>query len=1072
MKKNILTPLLILLIFCISKGFSNPLPYNYYIPNKGQWDKEILYAAFSENNTVFVTRNSLCFDYFQFVKKNNNVIKQGQNIKLLLNSANFSNEIPYEESPWYLNFFVGNNTNSWLSRVKGYRRLLFKDLLPKIDLHFRFEESNPRYDFFVQPGGDPSSIKMKFEGADYTFSDGKNIHLMTRFGEVINGRLFAYQNENGKEIEVNAYFIQTGQNEFSIKIDNYNPNEVLIIDPIVTMSYFGGSANDAFVDGIEIEVGKLLATGFTESPNFPKTSGAYDTTYNENRDVFVALFDIQFAKRELIFSTFLGGASTDYPVGLGYDDLGNIYVAGTTNSADYPLVNPIGTTINGGFDIFVTKMNKEGTNLIYSTFLGGNKDDIATVGKLAPDKGFLVTGYTTSTNFPTTGGAYQSTIKGREDIFFIKLSSSGRLIEYATYIGGGDDDEPYGMAVTPSGNTFIVGRTKSSDFPIVPYRTGGWPNPSVLDSPYDRTYNGGWDAFAIKMLGDGGKIDYSTYFGGTADDIARAVTYTQDEKIIFAGETYKESVSQPSFPISTNPYQSTIKGGAEIFVASLTNIITSTNQWGQTRRRQDLLFSTFIGGSSNDFPVSIELLRNNSLALSGHTNSTNFPIVNNPSGRKIGKYDLFYVNMNADGSNVNYSDLAGTADDDSTKSFILTPNGDYYFLGVTNSKNMTVVNPIKGTSYGGGNDGLLIKYSPSDLRLDNPSGGESWCPNNTINIRWNSEVFTTNDTFNLEIKRGAISNWEPLASNIKGLSYNWTIPPTIFGDELWIRVSHKRGLIASNILPFTIYQLPQITSIGSSPETSDFCEGDSVVFWISAVGSKLKYQWFFNNKMIEGKTDSVLVIRNLTPENSGSYKVIASGACPTTIESNPFIVRVIPATKVLEHSSDTTIKLGQKLFLFVRAKGDSLQYQWFKDGNKLLAQTKSFFQIENVSKNDKGVYYCKVQGVCGADSTQPIRVEIDTTVLGITHQEIFQSTVAFDNDRSLLEVYFLANKDEILNIDIIDILGNRFQLINGTPLQNGINFFQIPLNSISSGTYYILLYNERTRYIYPINVLR
>lgn len=1048
--------------------YAFPIPNGYFIPNKGQWDNYILYAAFAQNKTISVTPTSLIFDYFQFEENENSLKKKGHTLKLIINSANLRPGIGYNESPWYLNYFLGKNPNNWVSNLYGYRRVFLENILPKIDLNLRFEESFPRYDFIVKPGGAPTSIKLRFEGSEEVFTDGKNIFIMTRFGEVINGKLFTYQIENGQEIEIPSYFIQTNPNEFSIQVEKYNPNNILIIDPIVSMSYLGGSANDAFVDGIEIYTGKLLATGWTESSNFHITPGAYDTTFNENRDVFVSLLDVQFANRVLIFSTFLGGASVDYPVGIGYDDVGNIYVAGTTNSSDFPLVNPIGTSINGGFDIFVTKMNGEGTSLIYSTFLGGNKDDIATAGKLAPDKAFFVTGHTTSTNFPTTGGAYQSTIKGREDIFLIKLSSSGRLIEYATYIGGGDDDEPYAMAISPSNNIYIVGRTKSSDFPIIPYRTwGGY----ILDSPYDRTYNGGWDAFAIKMLGDGGKIDYSTYFGGTADDIARAVTYTSDEVIIFAGETYKETVSQPSFPISSNPYQSTHKGGAEIFVTKLSNIITSSSGGG-TRRRQDLLFSTFIGGSSNDFPASIELLKNNSIALSGHTNSTNFPIVNNPSGKKIGKYDLFYLNMTSDGSNVNFSDILGTTDDDSTKSFIMTPNGDYYFLAVTNSKNMTPINPIKETSYGGLLDGLFIKFSPADLRMEYPAGKEDLCPNTTVNIRWNSEVFMQSDTFNLELKKDPTSDWELLASNIRGLNYNWTIPPTIYGDEIWLRVAHKRGLIAWNSIPFTIYQLPQITSTGSSSENSTFCEGDSVQFWVSAVGSKLKYQWFFNNQIIQGKTDSVLLLANLLPENSGSYKVIVSSACPTTVESPPFNIKVNVATKVLEHSNDTTVKVDDSLVLYVHSKGDSLQYQWYKDGNKLLGQTKSTFKIDRVTKYDKGIYYCKVQGLCGNDSTKPINVDIDTLVLSANDKPDLNYNFSFDQNQSLLTFNYYNESENVLYLELINLIGNRVTLLSEHQLTNGWNNFQIPMNLLSSGFHFLLIKTDQRSFIKEIIIVR
>ncbi len=1036
-----------------------------FIKNLGQWDSDIKYVYSKGNQSFVISDNSLFFDYFQITGSEEHRVKSGQVLKISFENAEFKTPIERNILDTRYNYFIGDNPEHWKTNVYAVEELIFPDLYSNVDLLVKLDNFSPRYDFIVKPNADPTQIVLNFEGVQVLGTDGKNIRLLTRFGEIVNGNLFAFQMENGIQAEIECRFKQIGENRFAFELGNYDKNKILIIDPIVFQSYFGGSGNEEAVSIVEVSTGIVIIAGWTESTNFPTTPGAYDASFNNVKDVFITKLDLRGATRKVIWSTFLGGSGTEYPAGMEVDELGNIYVGGTTNSTDFPLVEALGITINGQNDAFITKLNPDGNRIVYSTYVGGTKDDITTAMRLAPDKGVIITGYTTSTDFPVTGGAYQNKIKGREDIFVFKLSSSGKLIEYGTYIGGGDDDRPYGMAVSITNNIFIVGGTKSSDFPAVPYRTG-WGG-SVLDSPYDRTFNGGWDAFAIKILGDGGKLDFCTYFGGTADDIAYTVTYTNDQRIIFAGITFKESISNPSFPLSENAFQSTHKGNAEIFIASLSNIIESRDWQGNTRRRQDLVFSTFLGGSGNEYPTGLGLLPNNTLILTGFTNSTNFPIVNNPTGKKIGKYDLIYVNMSLDGSSVLFSDILGTSDDDSTKAFFKASNGDYYFAAVTNNKNLTQINPLEGASYGGQNDLLLIKNTMADLRLDYPVGKEELCPNTNVNIRWVSEEYSSNDTFDIDIKLGANSDWTPLAKNVKGMSYTWSIPATTFGDQVWLRVSHKRGNIAVTANPFKIFELPTIEEVSKFPENNVFCEGDTVYFKVVARGSKLKYQWMFNNSSIPNATDTVLMIADLKESNSGQYKVIVSGACPSTVESQVFTINVKPKTTILLSSADTNIVEYSTLKLYVYAKGDNLTYEWFKDGSKLLGQNKNELIIENVSMADSGTYKCVVSGTCGMASTQDIIVKVEPYKSVFSDNE--GTKFLLQNDNSVLTI---VNNDGLVieTIRACNLFGIVYELYPMNDSRTG--FTQFDISTLHSGFYTILVKVGDSYRSYPIVIVR
>ncbi|MCX7909843.1 MAG: SBBP repeat-containing protein [Ignavibacteria bacterium] len=1025
----------------------------YYIPNLGQWKNDVILLAKGNGYNLFVKNGSLNFDYFTYEELNNTMIKHGHLVKI--NLVNSKTTMPFFQEPslWKLSFFYGNKPENWATDLQGYKSVRFVEVYPKIDLVLKFDGENPRYDFVVKPGGDPSQILLNFSGAYSVRTDGKTIRYTTRFGEVVNSYLFAFQNENNIVNEIPCRFVQKGDNEFSFEVGAYDKSKELIIDPIVMMSYFGGSNEDRIVKMKELSTGILLVGGWTTSNNFPTTEGAYDNSFNDIKDAFICKLDLRGSKRNLMYGTFFGGGGSDYISGLSVDEVGNIYIGGTTNSTDFPLKNPINNSINGLNDAFITKFSSDMKSLVYSTYIGGNKDDIVTSAQLAQDKGFFVCGYTESTNLPTTGGAIQTKLKGRKDIFIIKLSSSGQLVDYCTYIGGGDDDIPYDMVVSEAGNIFITGTTKSGDFPMAPYREvqQGWQT-IVTESPYDRTFNGGWDAFAIKLLGDGGKLDFSTYFGGTADDVGMAVAYTADQKIIFAGITYKET-TQPSFPISQNAYQNTHKGGVEIFVCGLSNIITSTGGWGLTYKRQDLDFSTFFGGSSNEYPSSL-ILSGKFLYMVGYTNSSNFPIVNNPTGKKIGKYDIFYAQMLSDGSGVNFTDIYGTVDDDSSSAFYLTPVGDFYIAGLTNSKNLPTINPITGSGYQGSNNILLMKYSYTDLRFDNPVGKEKVCPNYVLNIKWNSETLTANDTFDIDIKVGPTGNWEPLAHNVKGLNYAWTIPTSFYADSVWLRISHPRGIVATLANPFSVYELPTILESGSKPVNPVVCEGDSVILYLKAKGSSIKYQWLFNGSPISGATDTILVVRNIDATKKGQYKGIVSGPCPITAETPIFNIDFIPGTKILSHTNDTTVKKGQTLSLYVYATGDKLSYQWYKDDQRLIGATENKFEIKNVSKADEGIYKCRVTGTCGEKFTQPIKVDVDTVIVSVENSKE-TSFKYFISGKHQLTIEFFAEVSHLpSSINIYNPFGQKINNSN-YKVENSGNRISISLENLATGIYFV-----------------
>jgi hypothetical protein len=268
------------------------------------------------------------------------------------------------------------------------------------------------------------------------------------------------------------------------------------------------------VDG----AGSAYVTGYTESREFPTTAGAVQTTHAGFFDAFVTKLDATGSG--LVYSTYLGASSADLGLGIAVDGAGSAYVTGRTSSTDFPTTAGAAQTTNAGFeDAFVTKLDPTGSELVYSTYLGGSTDEMGAGGAgIAVDGAgsAYVTGDTRSTNFPTTLGAAQTTHAGGfRDAFVTKLDAIGSALIYSTYLGGFDVDAGYGIAVDGAGSAYVTGTTTSTNFPTTAGAAQTTPVGGQdafvakiefvvpLPTSTDQCKNGGWKTFGVfKNQGD------------------------------------------------------------------------------------------------------------------------------------------------------------------------------------------------------------------------------------------------------------------------------------------------------------------------------------------------------------------------------------------------------------------------------------------------------------------------------------------------------------------------------------------------------------------------------------------
>lgn len=394
---------------------------------------------------------------------------------------------------------------------------------------------------------------------------------------------------------------------------------------VVYSTYLGGSLTDEG-NGIAVDsAGNAYVVGTTVSTNFP-TVGPFQATLGGGGplpDAFVAKLDPTGST--LVYSTYLGGSSEDDGFGIAIDPncspAGScaVYVAGGTSSVDFPVANSEQSTLKGGFDAFVAKLDPTGAKEVYSTYLGGTGQDEAFAVAVDGSSNAYVTGQTASNDFPTTNGAFQTAFGGNTNAFVAKLSFSGTMpspglsLAYSTYLGGSSIDSASGIAVDSSGSAYVAGAASSSNFP--------------LQSPLQGAAGGGQDAFVAKFNPTGSALVYSTYLGGSGNDVAQGIAVDSAGRAHVAGFT-----TSNNFPLS-GAVQTTNSGNQDAFVARL-------NPSGCA-----LAFSTYLGGKAKDAANNIAVDSSGASYVVGTTSSNDFPIQSPLQAATGGGNDAFVAKM-------------------------------------------------------------------------------------------------------------------------------------------------------------------------------------------------------------------------------------------------------------------------------------------------------------------------------------------------------------------------------------------------------------------------------------------
>jgi hypothetical protein len=663
----------------------------YFIPNAGQMNPQALFYAQTQEYTLWCTHTGLVFD---------SLAGKGLRSVSTLNfiGAEMAEVVPLNMADYTVSYFKGKNQAEWNAGIQTSGAVLYKDLYKNIDLKLYGNKNHLEYDWIVKKGGDPAQIQFIFDGVNsISLSESGDLVVETAGNQLVHTKPYAYQNIGGEQRAIDVSFAAVDESTYGFVLGDYDPEYDLFIDPLLVFiyaTYLGGAELDQAWDITVDTKGRAYITGFTASNDFPTTSGVYNPNHNGAMDVFVTKFNK--TGTDLVYSTFIGGSSSDWSYGIAVDIDGYVYLAGATASADFPIMGgAYDTSYNGGTDAFVAKLNKNGSALMFSTFIGGSDEDTGYDIVLGKDGEIFITGSTNSTDFPTTQGADDRVFGGFYDGFATKFDSEASKLIYSTYIGdeyleelfgiavdkndaayvtgyvdydgdlgdgdsdvwavkldnkgskqvysfifgGGDDESGRAVVVDEFKKAYIVGWTESSNFPTTP-------------EAFDPTYNGHTDAFVCKLKIDGSDFVYCSYLGGTCWDWGEDIDLYDDLSAVVTGYT-----TTGDFPVTEDAFDPVHNGSADAFVSYV------------SPDGRDLPYSTFLGGRAPDYGTGIAVDVFEITHTTGYTESANFPIsrdayqreLNNEEGISDGYYVKFAREWPISIEITNPSPLAGVA---------------------------------------------------------------------------------------------------------------------------------------------------------------------------------------------------------------------------------------------------------------------------------------------------------------------------------------------------------------------------------------------------------------------------
>jgi uncharacterized repeat protein (TIGR01451 family) len=617
------------------------------------------------------------------------------------------------------NYFIGNDPAQWHKNVANYEKVRYAGIYPGVDLVYYGNQKQLEYDFVVKPGADPNAIALNFAGGA---DAGKQIPLSINHdgdlvatlegGEISFHKPIVYQKNATTKTPVEGRYTLKADGRVGFELGAYDHSKQLVIDPVLSYSTYLGGSDEDISYGITygVRYGQPILVGSTRSADFPEILALYPfgggtCGTQVCRDIFVAKYNPALTK--LIFATFVGGSNDDVPSQVTQDIFGDIFLVGYSLSTNFPVRGPVfQKTFKGGSvtgDAVVVEVESAGFYLEWSSYLGGSGDDQAFGVAVDAPGNVFVSGHTTSTDFPVTTGAYQTTCPvnstgGCSTSFVSEVNPTGKALVYSTYLGGsnGLGESAYGIALDTNDDAYLSGITGSPNYPTS-------SNAYKTQCGSDGQCNGTFDGFVTELNPTGTKVLASTFIGGSNFDYTGGIV-VKPTAIYVSGSTVSSD-----FPVTSSAAQKTY-GGAS------TGCVVSTGTCGDgtvskfNTTLTTLQYSTYLGGSLDDNPgMSMAVDTNGYMYVTGQTASLNFPLVDAMQATYGGgSSDAFLTQITPQGA-IGYSTYFGGNGEDWAYRVALDPTNNAYITGGTLSTNLQMTahsaQPTCGTD-GNCNGGL------------------------------------------------------------------------------------------------------------------------------------------------------------------------------------------------------------------------------------------------------------------------------------------------------------------------------------------------------------------------------
>lgn len=531
-----------------------------------------------------------------------------------------------------VNYLTGSDPSKWVRQIPTFATVKYFGIYPGIDVRFHGRRGQLEYDFDVAPGADAREIKIRFDQSAKVHSEANGDIVIERDGIRIRQHSpHAYQAHDGLLKEINSRAVING-NEIRFDLGSYDRAAKLVIDPVLVCStYFGGSG------GVDVP-------------------------------------------------------SSEYPAAVAMDSAGNIYLAGSAPSSDFPVTagafqakKPDSPNGAAGF---VAKVSADGQTLIYSTYLGGSGNDIATGIAIDSAGNAYITGISSSTDFPLVKPFQSKNNDKSGSAFVAELNATGSALVYSSYLGGTESDATAGIALDSQNDAYVSGTTTSTDFPVT----------SFAAQP---TYGGGKSDGFVAKISASGSLSYATFLGGSFDDAGARIAVDSTGNAYITGYT-----ASSDFPATAGVVQPSLAVGNCNSEPCHDGFVTKLSTSGS------ILYSTFLGGTRDDYPAAVGVDAAGEVYITGQTASTDFPMQNPfesyPGGLSV---NAFVTKLSADATSLVFSTYFGTGE--SGYALTVDNGGNVFFAGAGYLGTVPLVQPLQSNPI----DAFVSELDPTGQNL-------------------------------------------------------------------------------------------------------------------------------------------------------------------------------------------------------------------------------------------------------------------------------------------------------------------------------------------------------------------